>query len=53
MDLRGGATKELQRVAVSAKEVFYALQEAELEVDHAAVAEHHHEEERRRRVAPR
>ena len=43
-DLRGGTTKELQRVAVSAKEVFHALQEAELEVDHAAVAEHHHEE---------
>src|SRR5208282_1059932 len=43
-DLSGGAAKELQRVAVSGKELFHALQEAELEVDHAAVTEHHHKE---------
>jgi hypothetical protein len=43
-NLNGGAAKELQRVAVTGKELFHALREGELDINHAAVTEHHHKE---------
>ena len=43
-DLSGGAAEELQRVAVTGKELFHALQEGELDINHAAVTKHHHKE---------
>ena len=40
----GGATEELQGVVVTGKEVFHGFAAGELDVGHAAVAEHHDEE---------
>ena len=42
--LGGAAAKELQGVAVAGQELFHALGESELEINHAAVTEHHDKE---------
>src|SRR5438445_13862907 len=44
MTLAGGTAKGLQRVAMTAEELFHALRKGKLDINHAAVAENHDKE---------